>query len=525
MSTQQTNYNYDIFISYAHLDNQPLVSGEQGWVSKLHEVLAIRLSMLQGEKASIWRDKRLRKNEIFDNSIAEAVGSTKLFLSVVTPRYIRSEYCRQELSAFTQRSAVGTDGRSRIFKVLKTPVPLQEHPDPMKNILGYEFYNFDEETKHTHELCIDSKLYREEYLSRLDDLAQEIQECLVLMDDANAVARNTLLEARATLAPPLPKPKPTLPTKETVYVCSTSSDVRGAHDQIRRELLEREIPVIPDNPFSLETNAFKNQVRQAMKRSDLSVHIIGERYGIIPEDGDMSIVEIQNEIASGLSKETSLDRIIWIPEDADPTDARQIRFIEALTRDPDSQYNADLVVGTVEDLKSDILEKLEAIEKMKGQRQKSSGKATSVRPATDAPPAWVYLIKGPYDGGEADTVEDCLWKAGMEVLTLSYDETLSELELNEEHQVNLKQADICIVYYGQSPERWVRKQLCDIRKSGGMKREKPMLATAVYIGSSEKVQQRKFRSNSATVIWPNGAQAAEAVKSFLTVIEESRCAS
>ncbi|MBN2524844.1 MAG: toll/interleukin-1 receptor domain-containing protein [Deltaproteobacteria bacterium] len=525
MSTIQNDYKYDVFISYAHLDNQPLVPGEKGWVSELHEILDIRLSMLKGQKANIWRDKRLRKNEIFDDTIAEAVGAAKLFLSVVTPRYIRSEYCQRELMAFSRHNATSTGDRSRIFKVLKTPVPIDEHPDPMKNVLGYEFFNYDEETRHAHEFSIDSKSYREQYLSRLDDLAQEIQECLVLMAQSDTLPTPALLMKSAGFEPMSPPHDERSSEKETVYVCSTSSDVRIVHDQIRRELAERGVPVIPDHPFALETNTFKNEVRDALKGADLSVHIIGERYGIIPEDESLSVVEIQNQIASMVCRETPLNRIIWIPEDVAPTDERQSRFIEALMRDPDAQRNAELVVGTVEDLKGDILEKLEEIEQQKKHRRLLPGQATSVPPLTSAPPAWIYLIKGPYDAGEVDTLEDCLWNAGLEVLTLSFDESLSELELSEEHQMNLRQADICMVYYGQSPERWVRKQLCDIRKSGGMKRDKPMLATSVYIGSNGNTRQKKFRSNSATVIWPNGAETAEAVKSFLTVVEESRCAS
>ena len=525
MSTALPNYSYDVFISYAHLDNQPLVSGEKGWVTKLHEVLDIRLSMLIGKKAKIWRDKRIRKNELFDNTIANAVGSARLFLSVVTPVYIRSDYCQRELAAFTQHCDVRTAGRSRIFKVLKTPVPVNEHPEPMSNILGYEFYDYDDETKHAHEFRVDSTAYREEYLSRLDDLAQEIQECLVLLEESEKHSESTPSAPDNQREPTPRDPVTTRDKKDIVYVCTTSSDVRSTHDQVRRELSERGVPVIPNQPFSLESRAFESQVRSALEEAALSVHIIGERYGIIPEDGDRSIVEVQNEIASEVSKGKPLERIIWIPEDAAPTDQRQVQFVKSLMRDPDSQCNADLVVGTVEDLKGDILEKLDELEEQKKQGRPGRGRATSIPPLTDKPPAWVYLIKGPYDGGEVDTLEDCLWNAGLEVLTLSYDESLSELELSEEHQTNLRQADICMVYYGQSPERWVRKQLCDIRKAGGLKRDKPIQASAVYMGAQSTAQQKKFRSNSATVIWPNGAETAEAVKSFLTVIEESRCAS
>lgn len=525
MSIESKDYSYDVFISYAHLDDQPLVPGEMGWVSKLHEVLSIRLSMLTGKKVNIWRDRRLRKNEFFDDTIADAVGATRLFLAVVTPLYIRSEYCQRELSEFVKINDIRTSNRSRIFKVLKTPVPISAHPLPMQDILGYEFYHYDDETGHAHEFRVDSGTDREAYLCRLDDLAQEIQECLSLMAPEHAGAQSRLAPVAEPEESMESDPHPERLLKESVYVCATSSDVRSSHDQVRRELLERGYTVLPDQPFILESNSFETNVREAMKQVALSVHIIGERYGIIPEDGDQSIVEIQNRVASEVSRETGLERIIWIPENVAPTDSRQMQFIESLIRDPAAQFNADVVVGTVEDLKGDIIEKIEEIAVRKKQHGRSAGKAHSIPPMTNQPPSWVYLIKGPYDGGEVDILEDCLWNAGMEVLTLAFNEEMNEQELNEAHQMNLRQADLCMVYYGESPERWVRKQLSDIRKSGGFQREKRILPSAVYIGRSADTQQKKFRSNSATVIWPNGAETAEAVKSFLTVLEESRCAS
>ena len=46
-----------------------------------------------------------------------------------------SSSIQREASSGTQ---VGT--RSRVFKVLKTPVPLDEQPEPLRSLLGYEFY-------------------------------------------------------------------------------------------------------------------------------------------------------------------------------------------------------------------------------------------------------------------------------------------------------------------------------------------------------------------------------------------------
>ncbi len=46
----------DIFISYAHIDNEALTEEDKGWISQFHKVLDTRVAQLTGEKPRIWRD-------------------------------------------------------------------------------------------------------------------------------------------------------------------------------------------------------------------------------------------------------------------------------------------------------------------------------------------------------------------------------------------------------------------------------------------------------------------------------------
>ena len=47
-----TGSTFDVFISYAHIDNLPLTE-EEGWVTHFHNALNIRLPQLVGTKATI----------------------------------------------------------------------------------------------------------------------------------------------------------------------------------------------------------------------------------------------------------------------------------------------------------------------------------------------------------------------------------------------------------------------------------------------------------------------------------------
>lgn len=53
------SFRKDLFISYAHIDNQPLAPEQKGWISRFHASLEALLSMRLGQAAKIWRMSKL----------------------------------------------------------------------------------------------------------------------------------------------------------------------------------------------------------------------------------------------------------------------------------------------------------------------------------------------------------------------------------------------------------------------------------------------------------------------------------
>jgi len=128
-----------IFISYAHLDNQ------DGWVNTLHEKLAPQIEFYLGAKAEIWRDKKLKGNDDFSEEILEQVKQVALLISVLSPRYIRSEWCRKEAEEFCraaqQSGGIEVKHKFRFFKIYQLPLDsLHDLPEVFSRGLGYPFY-------------------------------------------------------------------------------------------------------------------------------------------------------------------------------------------------------------------------------------------------------------------------------------------------------------------------------------------------------------------------------------------------
>jgi hypothetical protein len=176
---RDTSADHDVFISYAHIDNQPLIEGQAGWIATLHHALERRLEQLLGETIKIWRDPKLRGNDYFDGEIVSNVIKASVLVAVLSPRYVRSEWCSKELKKFVEEAArrggMHIEKKSHIFKVIKTPIPLEEHPTEVQGLLGYEFFQRDPETQRLIEFNqVLGQDAPHKFLAKLEDLAFDI---------------------------------------------------------------------------------------------------------------------------------------------------------------------------------------------------------------------------------------------------------------------------------------------------------------------------------------------------------------
>jgi len=515
------SFEHDVFISYAHLDDQPLVDGEPGWITELHSVLEKRLGMLLGERPRIWRDPELRGNQIFDDAIAHGFEGAALFLPVVTPRYVRSDYCQKELSEFCRKAVeeggLGVEDRSRILKVMKTPVEVDEQPPPMNRVLGYDFYRIEPEHQRLRELRLRSVDDRERFLGVLEDLAQEIKEALVVLESSGLARDAARNGSRRT----------------TVYLATTSSDRKDDYEQVRRELIERGHPVLPDRPLPLEEAALVQAVRSDLDRAGLSIHLIGARHGVVPEGAERSVVHLQNELAAGLAGPVDpagqdgpdrLERILWLPPGLEAADPRQQALIETLRTDPEAQQGAELLETGIEELKAEILARLERIERRRAEREAAEAAGTETAAATspaDDGPRWVYLLHTAADEEAVAPLEDLLWDLELEVRRPLFEGDAATIR--EEHEENLQLCDAFLLYYGAGNERWLRKILADLKKAPGLGRTKPILSKAVWVAPPADPRKSRFRTHEAQVLGSPEGEAtpasAEPLRPFLAPLE------
>ena len=121
------NYKNDIFVSYAQIDDVPVLS-DTGWVSSFVRHIEHRLDQRFGRAGicSLWMDRKLLGNEPFSAGIMDAVQNSVILLVVMSPAYLQSEWCRQEANAFLKSLADKQDELQRVFVVEVLPTERSE---------------------------------------------------------------------------------------------------------------------------------------------------------------------------------------------------------------------------------------------------------------------------------------------------------------------------------------------------------------------------------------------------------------
>jgi hypothetical protein len=493
------SFENDIFISYAHIDDQPLVEGQKGWITSFHRALEIRLAQLMGRPPSLWRDPKLQGNDIFSDRLVQRLPGVALLVCVLSPRYVRSDWCMRELGEFMkaaeQSGGLRIGDKARVFKIVKTPVPLAQQPQEFQGLLGYDFYTVDPEVGRARELSQtgDADCQRLYWL-KLDDLAHDIAESLERMDRGAAIETGPAAEGK------------------TVYLAETSFDMREERDVVRRELLGHGHLVLPDRPLPLVGRECQEEVREQLARADLSIHLIGRNYGLIPEGATESIVVIQNELAIERGTSGGFSRLVWLPPDLASEEEKQLQFIDRLQTDVRIQSGADILQTPLEDFKSVVLQRLQpapaaaaAAEPEPGQEGEEAAEGGLVR---------IYMIYDQRDGDAPQPLEDYLFRQGYEVIVPVFDG--DEAQVRKDHEESLSICDGVLLYYGTANELWLRRKLREIQKSAAFGRKRPISGKAIVVAPPGSNTKQRFRTHEALVIDQQSGFDPAPLKPFLS---------
>ena len=492
-----------IFISYAHIDNEVLGAGQQGWIASFHKALEIRLAQLLGRRPEIWRDQKLQGNDFFGDEIIDQFPEVAAIISVMSPRYLTSEWCIRELKRFIEvaekTGGLRIGNKSRVFKVIKTQIPVESHLEEVRGLLGYEFFQSDPQTGRARELSQHAPPELERlYWARLDDLAYDLTDLL------QSITAPPTPEGGAVASTPATSPE----NARTVYLANASYDLREERNAIKRELVEHGYRVVPEQAAPLVIDELESMVVEELGHADLSVHFVGRNYGVVPEGSTRSVVAFEAEKAIELARQKNFHRLIWTPPDLVIEDERQQAFKDELYGDDGFQEGADIIEAPLEELKAAIHERL-APKKMEQKDQAGKQDDDIIR---------IYIICDLSDLEVSEKLEDHLFELGYEVILPVFEG--DEADIHEEHLENLRTCEAVIIYFGNAGELWLRAKLRELQKIAGYGRDRSLDAKAILVGGPPNRKKERLRTREAMIIKGLDGFSGEQLKTFLDLLKQ-----
>jgi hypothetical protein len=442
-----------------------------------------RLKQLTGEPVSIWRDRKLQSNDIFAETLLVRLSNVAVLVSVLSPCYVKSEWCLRELEEFT-RGAAGRGGLrlsdkarvfSRVLKVVKSHIPLESHPPQLRGAIGYDFFEYDAELDRATEFGNGVTPQGDQrYWQKIDDIVYSIRDLFEAMRGGGGGAQV------GAAAPARPA---TGGGGKVIYLAETISALEPERDLIKRELQQLGHVVLPDVKLPAHGGALKEAAREFLSRSELSVHLVGGYYGMIPEEETRSLVEIQCELAGEFG--ARLRQVVWMPVGLEPRDERQREFVERFRLGLNGHRNVEVLQTSLEDLKKLIEQRV------------SAAPAPAPEVFAGAAPN-VYLICDREDLAEVTPVADHLYACGFDVVLPAFEG--EEEQLRADHRENLLDCDAVMLYYGRGSEIWLRMKQRELQKIAGYGRTKSMLAKAIYLAAPHTPAKDQVRDRESFVI-------------------------
>jgi hypothetical protein len=493
-------YENDVFISYAHADNEPILPDKPGWVDFFEDLLRKRVKVRLRGEIQFFRDQQLRLYRKFSDQLAEKLASSAVLICIPTPNYVESDWCLWELEQFHKRM-----GGDRIIKVVKTHFDEQSLKPGARSLL--------KQIEHV----LDSRFYvRNESTGFIEDLLPEVnpEHVLVCLQKIEVIAQNLveLFKKQCVAAPGQFSPSATSATAPhaeqvaelsvqsqiAVYLAEPAKGLEAEYNSVKSELLQFNYRVLPDQPLPLDAEELAHTARRHLQEARLFVHLIGAKYGVRPDGDDRSIPHIQYDLAAEVDRQR---QVVWLKPDQTPENQNQRDFITLIKNQSPNYWQTRL-----EDLKAAIQKRLQ-------------------------PPS----ANGWEEEEEGDPVNVCLYCHEDDMNSIG--QLYSHLRINEmfkvklplkeapslqAHKQLLQASDAVLLYYGASNEEWFTNIWKQVRRYLSCGRTKPLLAQAIYAGHPPSVEKDLLDSDDPVIIRNYGQFTSNTLSPFIERIKAAK---
>jgi hypothetical protein len=347
-------YEYDIFISYAHVDNVVFAGQTNGWIEQfyvhLKKILARRFG--RPDMVEIWWDQRiLDPNTLFDHAIQEGIRKSAIMICLNSPGYSASDFCRKELDLFHSKSLREKTGlkagsRSRFINVLLNNIPYKDWPRELEGTTGFVFHD----ARDARDFGDTVDTLSNEFKTEMQNLKDSIWELLNDFKNIQTQAAGQPEKSTGTGQDPF-----------TIYMGEVADTLRKPRTRVIAELEKKGFKVIAGIPPPDDEAAHEQATTEALKKANLAIHMLDDCPGRdIPGTADMWYPQKQTELALLSGK----PQIIWVPKEtkfSDIEDQHYQDFLNKLENGKTTTRGYEFVRGSKSELAQEIIDFAESL--------------------------------------------------------------------------------------------------------------------------------------------------------------------
>lgn len=429
---------HDVFISYAHLDNETRHKDEEGWVTQFHEELKLSLAQRIGSyDVRVWRDEEIGAAQKFNKTIEKAVCSSAVMVSLLSPRYLRSPYCNQELRSFAEKAeaepeTLVIDDRSRILPVMLRNIPPDKRPEVCQGVRAFTFHD-------SESADLGDPLHpRSDAFGEV--MKQLVREVHLVLEEMKG-----LQEERQPLV------RAAQPDVFRVFISEVADDLGPAQRQLTRALEREGISTITSIPPPHEVDEHATAVAEAVTAADLCVHLLGRQPGEPADDQDIGMT--YPLLQAQIGRERAHSQLILHPAELDLTlldDSPYAEFLRSLKTAERKAARLEVVRTARQQMLDEVLRKRD---KILDARRVELSKASGVTTA--------FIDSHTRDLSSAGDLLNYLDDCHIRSVLIPSSKRESELSLFADH---IRSAKLFIVLFGGVARDWVLYRLREAHK-------------------------------------------------------------
>jgi hypothetical protein len=430
-----SGFRHDIFISYAHYDNEEDAQGVR-WVSRFQLDFKNALRQRLGGDLNVCFDERNLEAGHNVDFLIESVRQSAVFLAILSPSYISRDFTINELRTFCERIKA-----SPVVTVELLPVADDDVHRLLRGRKRTPFW-WKEPVDQDVPLRLTPKFNPTMYNERLQILAHQLKK--ILIEQRQGSAGGSAYEQAVNTSEPNAK---------AVLLAQTTDDLYDQREQVRSHLEQFGLRVLPENDYPQGGVDFAAGFDADLTQADLFVQLLGSFGSRKPPD--LPVTYSQYQYAAARNRGVKV--LQWRHPDLN---------VERIDhRDRSLLDGSNVLCIGLQEFKAEIVRlcvppQSQAVENPRDNLHIFINADRSDQESADA------LLKAFEDKNN--------WTVARPLFEGSAKEIIEDLE------ENLQSCTALMLLYGNAPPAWVRAQLLRYRKLEALREVPPKLKTIVF---------------------------------------------